>query len=120
MVDIQNLHEGYAGWVVAPTIETPCEACGGAGGVGVLRLRDVLRVREAHPPLRMTDDEKSCFSLLRESCIHIGFGNLWIGARCEITPWCRLASLFFVLSNLFAAPQDKDADKKAVAPLAAE
>ncbi len=31
-----------------------------------------------------------------------------------------VASLFFVLSNLYAAPQDKDADKKAVAPPAAQ
>src|SRR5271170_1658936 len=46
----------------------------------------VLRVREAQPSLKMTGVgmRKSCFSLSRESCIHIGFGKLWIGVHVKL------------------------------------
>jgi hypothetical protein len=50
--------------------------CEDGGQVGDLSTAAVLRIREALPPLKMTNVvglRTYCFSLWLESCIHIGF-----------------------------------------------
>ncbi len=56
------------------------------------------------------------FSVGAESCIHIGFGDLWIGAHVKSRIAIVLAAILFGFSSLIAGPQDqdKDADKTAV------